>query len=444
MHSKSEQHGVRSISVVGLRKFRSYAACPVALAALAVAITHASMAQAGAYSWQVASGDWSVASNWGGTMPSGTNDDAYVANGGTASVSLGGISNNLYLGSTGTGTIQMSAGSLSVAQYEFVGYRGIGRFLLTGGTNLGIVEGSELDIAEFAGSSGTYSLSGNSLMAFRTEYVGFYGDGAFIQSGGTNANRSGLTIEVGHYPGSQGTYILSGNSMLSPSAPFLVGNYGAGIVTQSDGTLSAISGVDLGWFQGSSGTYNLSGAGQINSYQETVAYSGSATFNQSGGINTIVGLNVSELGGVGMFNLSGGVLKLQQLTIGSQGSFNFSGGTFQCLGASFSTTAPIAVLGNATFDSLGSATFAGSLSGNGGLTKIDGGTLSLAAVNTYSGTTTIAAGILRLANSAALGGGGAISFGGGALQYTPATASTCQVGLSIAQAPLPSTPTGST
>jgi fibronectin-binding autotransporter adhesin len=65
--------------------------------------------------------------------------------------------------------------------------------------------------------------------------------------------------------------------------------------------------------------------------------------------------------------------------------------------------------------------FASSLdaSNTGGLTKNNGGTLSLSGTNAYTGTTTIAAGVLQVNSAGALGSGtGLISFTGGTLQYT--------------------------
>ncbi|MFO0189809.1 MAG: beta strand repeat-containing protein [Planctomycetia bacterium] len=57
--------------------------------------------------------------------------------------------------------------------------------------------------------------------------------------------------------------------------------------------------------------------------------------------------------------------------------------------------------------------------GNGfGLVKTGTSMLVLGGANTYSGTTTLADGTLRLANASALGGGGNLSFTGGTLQYT--------------------------
>jgi autotransporter-associated beta strand protein len=53
-----------------------------------------------------------------------------------------------------------------------------------------------------------------------------------------------------------------------------------------------------------------------------------------------------------------------------------------------------------------------------GLIKLGSNALALSGSNTYTGTTRIGGGVLSLANSAALGGGGNITFSGGALQYT--------------------------
>ena len=58
--------------------------------------------------------------------------------------------------------------------------------------------------------------------------------------------------------------------------------------------------------------------------------------------------------------------------------------------------------GNATIDTAGyTVTLSGSLSGPGGLTKTDSGTLILAVANTYSGDTTISGGTLQLNNAQA-------------------------------------------
>ena len=74
-----------------------------------------------------------------------------------------------------------------------------------------------------AGSTGTYTLSkidaltAGAFTASQSEFIGFNGNGTFIQSGGTNTlNNSGVgTLNLGKFAGSTGTYNLSGGSLLS-------------------------------------------------------------------------------------------------------------------------------------------------------------------------------------------------------------------------------------
>ena len=85
-------------------------------------------------------------------------------------------------------------------------------------------------------------------------------------------------------------------------------------------------------------------------------------------------------------------------------------------------------LGNATnnviaIDGAGGVTISSVISGSGPLTLQGSGSgiLSLSGANTYTGGTNINAGILSIANAAALGSSGTISFGGGTLRYTGIT-----------------------
>ena len=86
-----------------------------------------------------------------------------------------------------------------------------------------------------------------------------------------------------------------------------VGFSGTGSFTQSGGTNSISSNsFYLGYNAGSSGTYSLSG-GQLSASYEYVGYSGTGTFTQSGGTNSIsyylyLGYNA---GGSGTYSLSG-------------------------------------------------------------------------------------------------------------------------------------------
>jgi hypothetical protein len=95
-----------------------------------------SVSNAASYYWQTSAGDWSVPANWGGTVP-GPYDWTYIDNGGTATISLGGMqAYNLYLGDTaGSGAVNMTGGSFSPTQSDYVGYSGAGAFTQSGGTD---------------------------------------------------------------------------------------------------------------------------------------------------------------------------------------------------------------------------------------------------------------------------------------------------------------------
>src|SRR5208283_6092145 len=107
------------------------------LAAAALLLAAAPQARGDKY-WSVASGNWSLAANWGGALPTFT-DNAYIINGGTATIAASvAVCQNLYLGdpnSVNTGTLQMSGGNLSAFYSEYVGNNGAGTFTQSGGMN---------------------------------------------------------------------------------------------------------------------------------------------------------------------------------------------------------------------------------------------------------------------------------------------------------------------
>ncbi len=158
-------------------------------------------------------GDWSVASNWGGILPTGT-DNAWVVNGGIATITqLGETCGTLSLGGTaGSGTVWMTGGGLygpSWASYEYVGNSGSGTFIQSAGNNSTGTFGS-LNLGQNVGSNGTYSLIGGALSA-SSEDIGSSGTGIFTQSGGSNSAGS---LTIGNNSGSNGTYSLSGNGQV--------------------------------------------------------------------------------------------------------------------------------------------------------------------------------------------------------------------------------------
>ena len=161
--------------------------------------------------------------------------------------------------------------------------------------------------------------------------------------------------------------------------------------------------------------------------------------------NIILGNSVfspSETDYTGTINFSSGLLSLSQLVLGggtpaswtSGGSLNWSGGTLQAA-AQLNINVPIAVTASGgTFDSNGfNGTVSGVISGSDGITKNGTGTITFSGANTYTGVTTVHAGILAvtsLSNSGTPGNLGAATsdaanlvLDGGTLQYAGTTSS---------------------
>ncbi len=361
-----------------------------------------------------------------------------------------------------------SAAARCTRTNEYVGYSGTGNFTQSGGTNDLTGVGS-LSIAYSSGSGGTYNLSGGSVSAF-FEYVACSGTGNFTQSGGTNAVSNVFALgQLGGSLGPAGSGTLQPQRLrhlvgtdrvrgrlrrgnlhavrrnehnpqwwhslhrqrqeqqrgLQPQRRLvvarmneIVGQSGTGTFTQSGGTNSLStgqSGLVLGFNPGSSGTYNLSG-GSLYGASEMMGDSGTGNFTQSGGTNTAGGLTLAyNPASRGTYNLNGGTLIVSAMGGGpGTAAFNFGGGTLQA-GDPFSTSLPMTLTGsggNATVDTAGyTVTLSGPLSGPGGLTMADGGTLILDGPITYSGGTTILAGQLEI-NAPALATGNFTQTGG--------------------------------
>jgi len=361
-------------------------------------------------------GDWSVATNWTAGEPT-SSSVAYIINGGTATITkTGAVCSSLYLGdpnSSNVGNVQMSGGGLSTLSSEYVGNEGAGTFAQSGGDHS--ISGF-LFLGYNAGSSGTYSLSGNghlSVLNGDNEFLGYNGTGTFLQSGGSN---SCGYLSIANSATGIGAYSLSGGYLAVSGAQNAenVGQSGMGSFTQSGGTNAIGQYLDLGNTTGASGTYSLSAGSLSVGYNENVGYSGTGSFTQSGGTHTIanylfLGYNS---GSSGTFELKGNgnlsVVANENVGYSGTGSFTQSGGDHSISGFLF--------LG---YNAGSSGTY--SLSGNGRLSVLNGDNEYLG----YSGTGTFlqsggsnSCGYLSIANSAT--GIGAYSLSGGYLAVSGA------------------------
>jgi autotransporter-associated beta strand protein len=381
---------------------------------------------------------------WGMLYIGDSGTGTFTQTGGTNSINL-----SLTLGSNSgsSGTYILSdTGQLSANSLEIIGGNGTGTFTQTGGTNnASIVVGSN------GGSSGTYNLSGTGQLYADTEKIGDNGTGTFTQTGGTNTITHNLYL--GFNFGS-GTYDLSGTGQLSANAEY-IGYIGTGTFTQTGGT-NTTSSLVLGALYGPRGTYNLNGGTLNLGSLNTTGGPGTPQFNFGGGtlkpstpfFSTTMPMTLTGDGGnanidsagysvtlSGLLSGTGGLNKLGSgtLTLSASNSFTgpvgFNGGfirasalnclgngsllTFNGGGLQFAGTFDPSIrtmtflAGGATLDTGTSNTILANPIGNsgvGGLTMLGSGKLTLNALSTYSGDTTVSGRILEIAGGIAASG----------------------------------------
>jgi autotransporter-associated beta strand protein len=349
---------------------------------------------------------------------------------GTINASPGGainLTNGLLL--SGAGQVNLGLGTLTVndtasgisggalsADALYVGSSGTGSFTQSGGTNSLT---HYLYLGNNPGDSGTYTLTGNALLAAPSgefeEFVGYSGSGSFTQSGGTHAMSGYLFL--GYNSGSFGTYNLSGSGLLSAPAYEYVGYSGSGSFTQSGGTNSISYGdLYLATNPGSSGTYRLSGGLLSGPSYEYIGYSGSGCFTQSGGTNSVssylyLGGIAGGAGGNGTYTLTSGLLSAQSEYAGLSGS-----GAFTQSGGTNATTNLYLTGANGTYSLSGSGllsvTSLEQIQGPQSPFQQTGGTNAAACVNLSGGYYLLGGGLLQV-NGGLATAGGTLDGGGG-------------------------------
>ncbi len=246
---------------------------------------------------------------------------------------------------------------------------------------------------------------------------------------------------------SAGGYGIAGSGPLSKensgTVVFTTANTYTGPTTINGGTLKLGDGTTDGSIAGTSAIINH---GTL-AYENLTAKSVSVVISGTGGIIksgpgglALSGLNTYE----GETILNGGTLTLGSSTALGNGVLTINGGSLDSsvpnlalsnniqqawntdivfagtnslnLGTGFVSLGGPA--GNRQVNVVANTLAVGGIDGAGfHLTKVGAGTLSIGGFSSYDGGTTIAAGILRLGNSGALGTEGSIVFSGGILQY---------------------------
>jgi outer membrane autotransporter protein len=217
----------------------------------------------------------------------------------------------------------------------------------------------------------------------------------------------------------------------------------------------------VGVFMGAAGTVTVSGTQSFDTLQfKTDGYEvtggmlaiapatgSTGTLSVDGGVTVTIGSAIADSSGPsGLAKVGGGTAVLSglntysggtsitggTLSVASDGNLGAASGRLSIGGGTLATTASftsqraVTLAGAAGID-VGFATtltLAGTISGAGGLVKLDYGTLVLSGANTYEGGTLLADGIVEVASDGNLGAAsGGLGFSGGMLATTASFAS---------------------
>jgi autotransporter-associated beta strand protein len=381
----------------------------------------------------------------GGTIT--LNHDFYVGQSGggngTYNISSGAVLNtgrDFVIGrESGTGTLNMTGGTITKTGDEkfIVGHNnGVGTVVQSGGT---ITANNELYIGnENASASGTYTLSGPGALNVANEVVvgRESGTGILNVNGGTLTTTGNGNMYVGRRNGTgtlnqtagvisvikefgvgtrddnkigTGTYNLSGTGAITVANNIFIGKEqgASGTMTMTGGTMTGSDKLILGHNQ-ATGALTQSGGTVTTSNEVYIGNENSAssigTYTLSGSANLNVGneVQVGRDNGTGTFNLNGGTVNTNKISGGTgSATVNFNGGVLKAKRDESNLIENLDVAdvqsGGLKIDSNGfNVSTSQILTGTGGLEKSGAGQLTLSGANTYAGTTTVAAGVLRI------------------------------------------------
>lgn len=265
-----------------------------------------------------------------------------------------------------------------------------------------------------AGASGIFIGNGGQPANVAKLWLSNATGGTTFSNNFTINNGNATTREIGGL-NTSGTHLYSGNiTNNSTTGGLLLSTVNAGGTVNYSGVLSGagaytISGPGTSMFSGTAAnTYTgltavNAGTLALNKTAGTIAIPTNTTIAAGATIRT----DAANQWGTGTPPL---------VTINGNGILNLNNNNQRIALASASATASV-TLGTATLDinNTGTDTYAGVISGTGGLTKSNTGTQVLSGTNTYTGATTISGGILRFGAANVIADASNITLNGGTL-----------------------------
>ncbi|NTW52672.1 MAG: filamentous hemagglutinin N-terminal domain-containing protein, partial [Chlorobiaceae bacterium] len=331
---------------------------------------------------------------------------------------------------TGAGTLDLngntvSIGSLSGTTGTVTNSNATAGILITGGNDSstsfgGLIQNGTGTVSLTKTGAGTQTLSGTNTYTGVTTINAGVLSVSTIGNGGVGGNLGAATNAAGNLVLGGGTLQYTGSTASTDRAFTLSSGTTSTIDVNTSGTVLTISGSSAA----TDGSLTKAGAG-------TLTLSGTNTYTGS----TIIGGGILQAGSTAAFGTNSAVSFTGSYLLDLNG-FNVSIGSLSgaegTVTNSSSTAATLTTGGDGTSTSYGGVIQDGT--GIVSLTKAGAGTQTLAGTNTYTGVTTINAGVLSVSTignggvsgnlGAATNASGNLVLGGGTLQYTGATAST--------------------
>src|SRR5580765_1025483 len=305
-------------------------------------------------------------------------------------------------GTTGGGTIQND---------------GTGPLVFT--SDLNVTNAGSKTLTLTGGNTGNNTFSGKIANGSGTVAVTKAGAGTWTLSG-ANAHTGGTTLSSGG-----GRLNLASASALGTGTFTIGGNSSFDNTTGSDLTAANAFALTGGspTYVGSANNMTINGAVNVNN-NRTITVSARTLTLASPITQDATPRNFTKAG-AGTLVLAGGAAYSGNTTV--SGGTLVIGGSGQMAAGNYAGT----ITDNATFNysSLAAQTLAGVISGTGALVQNGPGTLTLSAVNTYSGATTVAAGTLDISTLGSLTVGGVAVASSATLQLDSSTALGASVNL---------------